>query len=180
MNERIKSAIAKLKNGKAIMIIGLAGILLIFLSSLLPQGKTDTSKAKGQTANTEEEYLSSLQAQMTSLVKKITGCKAQVVITLDTGVTYNYAAETKTEQSSKNGEKTQETEQSDENKKTLVTDSEGAQNPIVINSFLPQIRGVAVVYSAADSEYLNAKISEALKAALSVTSNQIFIYGNGG
>ena len=178
MDERIKSAAKKLKNGKTVMILGIAGILLIFLSSVLPtnSAKTDTVSA----TLSEDEYCENLQEQITALVKRISGKNAKVVITLDTGVTYNYAAETKTSQSDKNGGSTNESEKSSEDKKTVITDQNGDESPIIVNSFLPQIRGVAVVYFGADDNYINEKIASALKAALSVTSNQIFIYGNGG
>lgn len=179
MNEQIKKLTEKFKNGKTVMIIGIVGIILIFLSSILPASADETASCE-QNFIDENKYLENLQEDITALVKKIAGCNAKVVITLDSGVTYNYAAEIKNSLSDKNGETGEETEQSREEKKMLAADSSGAENPIMVNSFLPQIRGVAVVYYRTDDERLNEKISAALKAALSVASNQIFIYGNGG
>ncbi|MBQ0084453.1 MAG: hypothetical protein KBS52_06810 [Clostridiales bacterium] len=179
MNERIKVFLKKFQNGKTVMILGIAGILLIFLSSLLPEQGTSHKTADNPDL-TQTEYLSGLEKQITAIVKRISGKNAEVVITLDTGVTYNYAAETKTSQSDKSGQSTAESEKSSEDKKTIVTDQNGSESPIIINSFLPQIRGVAVVYFGADDYNTNERIASALKAALSVSSNQIFIYGNGG
>lgn len=172
MNERIKNIIKKAKNGKVVVLIGILGILLIFISSVIP--KADDSAQKKE--NFEQEYLESLQNSVTEMVKKICGCKASVVITLDSGFTYNYAFEGKNEhQKSENEEK-----DNSERKNTLITNQNGSEEPVLINSYLPQIRGVAVVYGAENDDAVNTQISNALKAALGITNKQIFIIGNGG
>lgn len=176
MNEKFGQILKKLKNAKVITAAGLIGIALIFLSSLLP---SKTSKTENKPTD-YGEYQQNLQSEITALVKKISGCSAKVVITLDSGYTYNYADEKKSANDTKSTASASEQSDSIESKKTVITDAAGNEQAIVINEYLPQVRGVAVVYYGIEDERINEKISAALKAALSITSKQIFITGNGG
>ncbi len=179
MNEGVKRLLGLFKNQKLIIGLGLAGILLIFLSSLFP--KSDKKSESVSAENSTDSYISATKSDIEVLVKKISGVnRVSVVLTLETGVTYNYAEEFKDNATDKSSSSGSDSTQNREQKKTVVTDAEGNEAPIVINEFLPVIRGVAVVYGAPDNEFINNKISSALTAALDISSKQIFIYGNGG
>ena len=180
MNEKIKEILKKAGNVKLIMFLGIAGIVLIFISSVIPSGKSDKNTSAAQTFSSEQ-YAEQMQKEVEVLVKQITGAKnVKAVVTLDTGISYNYADEVKSSADAKHGERTEETSRATEQKKTVITDSDGNEKAIVINEFLPTVRGVAVVYDGVGDDKTNALIESAVKAALSVTSKQIFIYGNGG
>ncbi len=177
MNEKISAFFDNFKSKKIIVILGIIGIALIFISSVLPE-----NKPKEKTENTDiSTYTENLQTEVQQMVKKITGAKrVSVVITLDTGITYNYADELKTADTDKTSSGSSDMTYSSEQKKTIITDAEGNQRAVIINEYLPLVRGVAVVYSGENDESANEKISAALKAALAVSTKQIFIYGNGG
>ena len=72
MNEKIKKWSLVLKNKKAILALGIIGVLLIFLSGLLP---TDTQEAKSVTEFDVEAYKQILEKDVTKLSKDISGCR---------------------------------------------------------------------------------------------------------
>ena len=119
MIERLKQISEKLKKPKTIIVLGLVGIFLIFASSLIPKSE---EKAKEEvTAETDiTAYAKALEKQTATLVKKITGQKSvTVVVTLDTGYTYNYVDEIKRNQS----DKTDENSMGEEQEYVIITDS---------------------------------------------------------
>lgn len=177
MNEKLQKILQIFKSPRLIIAAGIIGIALIFLSSFFPSEKK-TVKSNNSSI---ESYTETTEKNIEEIVRRITGSKdVRAVITLETGITYNYADEVKTADDSKTSSGSADSSKNSEQKKTVITDAEGNEKGIVINEFLPQIRGVAVVYGAANDEKTNERIEAALKAALSVSSKQIFIYGNGG
>ncbi len=181
MEGKLKKFLSGLKSGKLIVILGIAGILLIFISSMFSaEDKKESPKAQAEVGSIAE-YKEELQRDIEAVVKKITGSKnVKVVITLDTGFTYNYADEVRENTSNRQGENTTDTSTDSQNSFTIVKDSSGNEKALVENENLPQIRGVAVVYDGYETEAKNEKIKNALMATLSVTSKRIYISGEGG
>lgn len=179
MNEKIKNIINSVKKPKFIIILGICGILLICLTSFsTPKKETGSSEIKEETLL---EYKQNLELETENLIKKITSYQeVTVVITLQTGYIYNYADETKLNQSNKEGEGEKDITTDSEQKYIIVTDSSGNEQALLVNCNLPEIRGVAVVYSGKNYEALNEKIEEALMATLNVSSKRIYISGEGG
>lgn len=181
MEDKVKDIFSRLKNGKLIVLLGLAGIFLIFISSMFSSSQKEDSPKELTQVNSIAEYKEELQSDIEIVVKKITGSKnVKVVITLETGFTYNYADEVRENTSNRQGENTTDTSTDSQNSLIIVKDSSGNEKALLINENLPQIRGVAVVYEGYDSEAKNEKIKNALMATLSITSKRIYISGEGG
>ena len=181
MEDKIKDIFSRLKNGKLIVLLGLAGIFLIFISSMFSSSQKEDIPKEQTQVNSIAEYKEELQSDIEIVVKKITGSKnVKVFITLDTGFTYNYADEVRENTSNRQGENTTDTSTDSQNSLIIVKDSSGNEKALLINENLPQIRGVAVVYEGYDSEAKNEKIKNALMATLSITSKRIYISGEGG
>ncbi|MBO5725871.1 MAG: hypothetical protein J6S00_02265 [Clostridia bacterium] len=179
MNEKIKAVFSRLKNGKLIFILGICGILLIFISSFFSSG--DNDKKKTDTAFNIELYKQTLEQNTKDIVKSISGAKkVSVMITLDTGITDNYADETKFNKSDRQSSDTTELDTDSENKYIIITDADGNEKPLIINEQLPTVRGVAVIYSGNGSAYVKEQIEEALAATLGVTVKRIYITDTGG
>lgn len=177
MNDKLKAVLSQLKNGKLILVLGVAGVLLILLSGIIPE-KEQTPAQEG-TFNINE-YKEQLEKDVEALVKDITSCRATVVITLEGDVTYNYADETKFSDNSRDSDTLTDKSTDSEQKRVIITDSSGNENALVVNMELPKIRGVAVVYHGANNAATNEKIKNCLMATLSVTSKRIYISGKGG
>ncbi len=177
MNKLIEKYTQRLKNPKALILIGIAGILLIFLSSLGGSSSQTTPKSEDSPFSVEE-YKAQLENDITDMVRDITGSKnTSVVITLESGVRYTYA-DTKEEASS---DKKQENGGSTdfESKEGYITvkTADGGEEALLVTTMMPEIRGVAIVCEGGDTEYISEKIKNAVTSALNITSKRVYICG---
>lgn len=177
MNERIKDLKEILKKPKLLIILGIVGILLIFLSSL---GGNENKKESFETdaVFSAEEYKENLEKEVENLVKKISGSKkAQVVITLEGGIRYSYAESTEDTSSNKSEENGGFS--SSELKRSFITvkTSSGGESALLISEYMPEVRGVAIVCAGGDDEEIREKIQNAVMAALNITSKRVYVTG---
>ena len=177
MNNIVQNLLSKLKSPKTLMILGVAGILLIFLSTLF-SSETDKPVKDGDSQIETEEYRRNLEGEIEQLVSEITGSrKVSVTVTLDSSVRYSYA-DTKEETSSNKTESDSKTSGSEiKSGYITVKTSSGGEEALLITAQMPEIRGVAVVCEGGDSEILREKIENAVTAALNITSKRVYICG---
>lgn len=167
MKEKIMRLMANPKTSGIILVAGIIGIALIFLSNLSDE-KTEETPQKADFS--QEEYCLSLENEIKEMVGGICGdFSSTVTVTLDTGIVYEYATEVK-EKDSKD-----ESKQSAENEKNYITvkDKNGAETPLIITSYMPRVRGVSVICSA--NEDTAEKIKNAVSAALDINSRKIYV-----
>lgn len=173
MNERIVMLFKRLKNGKTLFIVGLVGILLIFASSLVPSGYEKETMTTSQFDS--EAYRQELEKSVKKTVQSITGNRdVTVCITLDGGVRYTYADDSRTSSTDSDSE----TESESEKKYIIITDSSGNEKAVSVYEAYPEVRGVTVVYKG--SSAYEEKIKSAVMAALGITSKRIFTVAKGG
>ncbi len=152
------------KGGKIIFFLGLAGILLIYLSSVLPQDEKKTVAVTGDSASA---YCAELEDKVRELVSGITGSKnISVIITLDSGKQYVYADEGRTTT----------TDDSDDRQQsyTIIKSADGEENGLLVTEYLPQVRGVAIVCDALSSE-AEERVRSAVMSALDISSKKIYV-----
>lgn len=175
MNDLIKKYLEKLKNPRVLIIIGVIGIALVFLSSFIdqkPEGKVSSEEF------TAEEYKEKLEKDITKLVKSISGSrKVTVVITLESGINYQYADNLEETGETKNDNLN--TAEKSEIKQNYITvkNADGSEAAILISKQMPEIRGVAIVCEGGDNAALNEKIQNAVMSALNITSKRVYIAG---
>ena len=174
---KLKEKISAIKNHpKLLLIIGLAGILLIFLSGYIPKMKTDkTADTSGITA---KEYSEIIRENVRDIVKGITGDKnPTVVITLESGIRYDYANEKESDTSASSGRETEENRKATKQSYITVREADGGEKPLVVTEMMPEIRGVAIVCAYGDSPTVAQKIQDAVTAALNITSQRVYVSG---
>lgn len=175
MKEKLLTFIKGKKGGQLLFIIGIVGIVLIYLSSVMPK-KTETQEnASVQEEFSEKEYAEYLEQQVREIVAAISGDISSVVtVSLESGITYIYAEEKKDNLKSQESESSEQTER----KYITVKDSEGNEKPLLITKQMPAVRGVAIVCNPVGEETGN-KIKNAVMAALDITSRKIYIAAKG-
>lgn len=178
MNSILTKYLKNLKKPKVLIYAGVAGLLLILISSLFG-GNGEKSSPKPETEEiTVEEYKASLEADIKETVKEITGSKnISVIITLDSGLKYSYAD---TKEETVNEKEDKENRSSDNGlKKGYITikTSDGGEEALLITAEMPEVRGVAIVCDGGDNEYIREKIQSAVTAALNITSKRVYICG---
>ncbi len=172
MNEIIVKYKKIFSKPKTLIIIGVMGILLILLSSVMPTKKENTKLEQGEFSY--DEYKAELQKNVEKIVKSITGDRrASVLITFENSVLYSYAnvAEETTKESDNN---------SDSELKTgyiTVKNADGSEKTVLVTAKMPSVRGVAIVCEGGDNELINQKLTGAVTAALNITSKRVYICG---
>ena len=162
----ILSTLKNLKEGKGkiIFLLGIVGILLIYLSTFF--GKEDT-KSTISGGDITYEYCTQLENKVEALVKGICGSKrVSVVVTLDSGKQYVYADEGRT-QTTENGN---DREQS----YIIIESADGQEGGLLVTEYMPTVRGVAVVCDGLTPQ-IQQSICDAIAAALDISQKKIYV-----
>ncbi len=175
MNEKIKKIT---QNPKLLVISGLCGIALIFVSSLFG-GETKSTKTDTDTvAYTADEYRECLENDIKNIVTGITGDrKPTVVITLESGIRYNYASADETDTTSATGSTTDQSSESKKQSYITVKTADGGEQALIVTEIMPDVRGVAIICEGGNNEITAEKIKNAVTAALNITSKRVYISG---
>lgn len=175
MNEKIKNLT---KNPKLLVVLGICGITLIFISSFF-SSNNDKKDTVVQTSNYDsEQYRASLENDVKNIVTGITGDKnPTVVITLESGVRYCYASADETDTSSSKGGSNDQSSESKKKSYITVKTANGGEQALTVTEIMPEVRGVAVICSGGNDELVAEKIENAVTAALNITTKRVYISG---
>ncbi len=166
------------KRSKWIVILGLCGILLIFLSSL--GGKLVQGGKGEETVRTEEQsasaYAAVMEESLTRLIGKISGAgKTEVLVTLQNDGETLYAQEERLdrENTQSGGETLSERESREEN--YVLIDGADGRSALVRTRMEPVVKGVVVVCEGGDDPVTASRIMEAVTTALAISSAKVCI-----
>lgn len=170
-----ENLILKLKNPKVLVIVGLCGILLIFLSTFMGSDNTSSGKISEMDV---EQYRAMLEEDIAEMVTDITGSrKVSVIVTLESGIRYSYADVTEESSSDKSDGDSDSTVSEIKEGYVTVKSSDGGEQALLLTTQMPEIRGVAVVCVGGDNEILREKITNTITVALNITSKRVYICG---
>ena len=173
IKEKIKSLAGK---PKLLVIIGISGILLIYLSSFIPSSGKAESKAA--VAPSAEEYRQTVYDSVKNIVTGITGDEnPTVIVTLESGIRYEYANAKESDTSASTGRETEENRKATKQSYITVRTSDGGETPLIVSEIMPEIRGVAIVCAYGDNPDIAEKIENAVTAALDITSQRVYVSG---
>jgi len=166
---------------RAVVAIGIAGMVLILLGSLFPgaQGQSGTPAA-GEGSMNSQEYLEKTEARLERLLSGVQGVgKVSVMLTLEHGVEYRYARDEKLSQNSTttySGGTPQRLEEEQEQEQSyLLVDSSGGRRPLVLTELPPGIQGVVVVCEGAGSAPVASRVIDVVTTSLGITSLQVCV-----
>lgn len=178
MNRIIKKIPEQIiKNPKTLVVIGIIGIMLIFLSSIIPSGSNKGVTEKTTELNAED-YRKKTEQNVKDIVTGITGDKRPtVVVTLESGIRYDYADLKESDTSASTNKDAEENRKSQKQSYITVRTSDGGEKPLIVTEVMPEIRGVAIVCMYGDDTQTAEKIQNAVTAALDITSQRVYIAG---
>ncbi len=177
MNENIKNFIDKFKNPKLLIIIGTVGIALIAFTSFIPS-KSESDKISESAINiSANEYKNNLENDIKEIVRGITGYDSTVMVTLESGIRYDFADDTKDTVSTVSAQNSISDSRTNTKSYITVKDSNGGEKALIITEKMPEIRGVAIICIGGDQENIAEKIEGAVCAALNITSKRVYIAG---
>ncbi|MBR4909943.1 MAG: hypothetical protein IKZ47_01305 [Clostridia bacterium] len=160
---------------KILLVIGISGIVLIYLSTLIPSFKKTEQPKSGISA---EDYRNTVYENVKSIVTGITGDRSPtVIVTLESGIRYDYADLKESDTSASTGKESEENRKATKQSYITVRGSDGSETPLIITEIMPQIRGVAIVCLGGDDPDIAEKIENAVTAALDITSQRVYVSG---
>lgn len=168
---------------KMIVLAGLAGIVLIFCSSMFRKdtAKEDTFAEVSQSeTDTVSQYRQDLCDELGNMLASIEGVgKTKIMLTLDGTVRNIYATDNDIQQretSQKNSSNENADKQSTEKQSCIVIrQNDGSEKALTVGQLMPKIKGVLVVCEGGNDPEICTRVSEAVSAALDVTSSHICV-----
>ena len=168
---------------KALFIVGILGIALIFLSTFTGKKPKEAAESKADGAYTSEAYCEMLEKKLGSIVTDITGSEnARVFVTLESGAEYVYANEVKQgtdkveDQKGEDSKKVQQKDSTEQNY-ILVEGEDGRKTALLVTELAPKVQGVTVVCDKGNQEAVAEKITDAITTALHITSRRVCVTG---
>lgn len=167
MKQTVEKILEKIKRDRKLAIIicvGLAGIILLTLSELMPpKNKTEEKTSEKSETYIRDSYEEDIEKRLTSIVSAIDGAgRTQVMVTLASGDENVYAVKEKSSDGSRERE-------------YIVIDSDDNESGLLLKVIEPEIRGVAIVCEGADSAKVRQEIVSSVSAVLGISTNRISI-----
>jgi len=174
----VRKAFPKDRGVKLLVILGICGIALIYLSTLFGnEKKQESAPVKEEASDSAGEYEQRLERELARIVRAITGEEDPVVlVTLESSSRTVYAADEKTnshqEENGQSGEEYEKTH-------VILKDSGGAQQALTVTEIQPKVKGVVIVSRYAGNPVAREKLTEAAKTALDISSAKVCVTDTG-
>jgi stage III sporulation protein AG len=178
-----------MKNKAMLIAIGAIGIVLLFNpfswgSKAADQPATAQKAAESVVVNTEQHEMATYEKmyedRLTEMLDEIRGVSdAKVMVTIDSSEEMVYA-----QNDQENRQTTNEVDKSggnrsvttfDKNGQIVMTKKNGTDQPVLVKTIKPRVRGVVVVAKGAEEVKIQALITEAVQRALEVPPHKISI-----
>ena len=167
--ERIKNFLKEKKNQKMFLILvaGIIGIVLIFVSEIIPEKEIRVPKENKTIVSENFENENRLENKIEEAVSKIKGAgEAHVTITFESSEEMFYAKNI----SDSKGEREIENDE-----EIVVIDGENGEEPILLKSNEAKIRGVLIICEGGGNPLVKEKIIEGICALLDIPSNKVSV-----
>lgn len=162
MNTAQEPLLQRLTHGRftarAVVLLGIGGMVLILLSELLP-AKTAAPAAASGTAD-DLAYAQQMETRLETLIGQVDGAgRTAVMVTLENGEEREYAVDTR------------EGDAESETTHVLLGDGSALTQTV----YAPRICGVAVVCEGGDQAGVEVRITELLSSLLGISTNRISV-----
>jgi len=154
---------------KIVFVIGIIGILLIFLSGFIDNSeeKSESVMASAQIDTDTEKYINNTEQELVKLLELISGVgDAKVMVTVSGTTELEYAQELSRDSDDQS--------QSYKNQYVFV-ETNGKKEALVKKVNKPQISGVCVVCQGGEDIRVIEKVTRAVSTVLGISSNSICV-----
>ncbi len=173
--EKLKIFKQKKMKTRLIMILGIAGIVLIFLSEILPSetAKDKSSKITEQSLSEDESdtYKKRIEKELKEVLSQINGVgECEVMVTVEGTTEYVYA-ENLTKSEDNNGERTSDKYENE----IVMVEEDGKKEALVRKIIKPKISGVVIVCEGGGDIKVSERVLKAVSTALDISSSKICV-----
>lgn len=183
MNENYKTIISKSLNKiskKYIYLAAIIGLFLVGISNMITPKEAEIILEN--TTFSISKYCKEEEIRLENILSHIEGVgKVHVMMTLENGIEYLYAADEKQSEDSiftysagnENPTKVEQTENSQQS--YILIGNTSDKKPLVVTELSPSVKGVVVVCSGASDAVIRHRVTEAVTTALGITSLQVCV-----
>lgn len=155
------------KSALRLVLIGAAGLLMLAVAGLFPSGG-EAEAAQGTEASQAAErqaWAQNLEEELQNLIGRMDGAGETVVmVTLEEGENYVYVTDEKYDESRQNYEK-----------EHVLYSTGGGSAPLLETTYMPTVRGVAILCEGGEDARVVSKITETVSALLNLGTNRISV-----
>lgn len=161
-----------------LVVVGIVGVLLIFLSEFINPG--NTSSKENTTGNDyAAAYIDKNENRLEEIIGKINGVgRVDVLITVESGVENIYETDNKNsdERVENQGQSSQTQINTDIESSHVIIDSKtGGQEALLTKQLEPKIKGVVIVCDGGNSAEVKENIIHSVSTALGLPTNRISV-----
>jgi len=172
-------------NNVRLIWLGVLGILLLAVGGIYepfvsqPEQYVSTETAK-TTPAINHSYEQALESKLANLLAQIRGAGAvSVSITLDNGGIQEHAKnvtkETRTVQEKDTSGGIRTTTETKESESLLLSKENGADRPVMVREYKPEIKGVLIVAEGAHDSAVKASLTKAVESGLGIAPYKITV-----
>ncbi len=165
--EKLKGIAGNKRSAVSVVLLGIAGIFLLFLSSLFGDEKETEIPAEKSCYDITQSYCRENEERLEAFLENIEGAgEVKVYLTVGSGERYVYASEGKSLQSENKTEREE---------KFVIVGGSSDREPLVETVKSPEITGAVVICSGCGSPVVEERIYKAVSAALDIPTSDIFV-----
>lgn len=167
--ERIRAMPTKKKMSAATVFCGIIGLLLILLSSVIPEKESGNELVNADIPkiDSSEKFREETEKRLEDFLEKIDGAgEVKVYLTVNCGERYVYAAE---------GRHSSSENRTEEERKYVMIGSGSEKNALVETVENPEIGGAVIACMGGNSAAVRERLYMAVSAALDIPSNKIYV-----
>lgn len=171
ISEKLGSIKKDKKTVTAVMILGIGGLLLIMLSSVLPEKKQDKNEAekmiRQNTETDSDSYCRETEQRLEKFLSSVEGAgEVKVYLTVGTDERYVYAKE---------GKQSRSENKTEEEEKYVIVGGGSEKNALIETIETPEITGAVIACTGCDSPIVTERIYKAVSAALGIPTGKIYV-----
>ncbi len=168
--ERVKKFFSGKKGTAVVTALGVVGMLLILISSVIPEGKTtadEIAETSEEAVTNASDYCRETEKRLEDFLKNIEGAgEVKVYISVESDERYVYVSE---------GRKSVSGDRSEEEEKYVIVGNSGEKSALVETVEKPEITGAVIVCEGCGSAVVQERIYKAVSSALGISSNKIYV-----
>ena len=170
--EKVKKTFSGDKGTRTLVLLGIAGLVCILVSSWLPDKEEESetcTKSQADTISAAESdaYAASLEDRLEGMLMKIDGVgNCSVMITVSGSVSYSYA---------KDSQQHVDAESQEISREHVILDEDAGDAALIEYAENPEVTGIIVACEGGDHNVVREQIYDAVGAVLDVPSNRICV-----
>lgn len=174
------------KSKNIIIVCGIVGIALIFLSTFIDSNNTSNNNKNISSLNTSNPneliatYKENTEINLGNMIASIDGAgTTKIMVTVDSSIEYVYAKDTKESKDSNktlsNGEENNALSTSNEDTYIKVRLSNGEEQVATVKEIQPKIRGVLVICEGGENFEVQQRVLNAVTKSLDISSAKVCV-----